>query len=186
MFIPLPAIRNPGGSFRRLARLKRAAARWRHNDAGASAVEFALLAPVVTAFVLGTLMAAALYFAKSELDLVAQKVSREVMTGQISTASQLQTAICANTSGLLNCNSIMVNLQNYTQLSSLQTATPTLTYKANGAVSNNWTTNFGTVGSIMVMQLMYQYPLIAGPLFNFSSQSNNTSLLVSTAVFVNE
>jgi hypothetical protein len=68
----------------------------------------------------------------------------------------------------------------------MQTSTPTLTYNANGSVSNAWTTNFGTAGSLMVLQVMYQFPAIQGPLFSLSTQSNGTALMISTAVFVNE
>ncbi len=162
------------------------AARWRDDHRAASAVEFALLAPIVIALVLGTLMVGMLFFAKSEMDLVTEKTAREVMTGQVTTSTQLKSALCANTSGLFNCNNFMVNLQSYSTLASMQTASPTLTYNSGGGVSNTWAANFGSVGSIMVMQVMYQYPTIAGPLFSFATQSNGSNLMISTAVFVNE
>lgn len=39
----------------------------------------------------------------------------------------------------------------------------------------------------MVVQVMYQWPIVLGPLgFNLSNLSNGNRLLVSTAVFKNE
>jgi hypothetical protein len=68
----------------------------------------------------------------------------------------------------------------------MQTSSPTLTYNGSGAVTNTWNANFGSTGSLMVLQVMYQFPVVGGPLFTFSTQSNGSNLMVSTAVFVNE
>jgi len=59
-------------------------------------------------------------------------------------------------------------------------------YNGSGAVTNTWNTQFGSAGSIMVLQVMYQYPMNSGILFNLASQSNGSDLMISTAVFVNE
>lgn len=165
-------------------RLARAAA----DATGVAAVEFAVLAPMLVALLLVVLMAGIIFMAKAELDLTTQRVGRLVMTGQVTTSSGLQTAICNNTGGLLACADIMAGLTAYTgsQLDSIGTATPTLTYNANGSVSNTWNAQFGSAGSIMVLQLMYQFPMISGPLFNFATQSNGAYLIISTSVFVHE
>ena len=84
----------------------------------------------------------------------------------------------------------MISINSYASFSALQTAngtsTPTLNYNGSGAVSNTWSANFGTPGSIMVLQVMYQFPMIGASLFNFGTQANGTDLLISTAVFINE
>ena len=108
------------------------------------------------------------------------------MTGQITTSSQLQTQLCNNIGGIFSCSALMVSLSSYSSLSSMSTSTPTLTYNGSGAVTNSWNTSFGSHGSIMVLQVMYQYPMISGELFSFGTQSNGTNLMISTAVFVNE
>ena len=170
----------------RLVRLKSALVRYRVNDIGASAVEFAILAPFFLGIVFVTIMVGVIYMAKSELDAATQAAARAVMTGQATTSAQLQSTLCANVGGIFNCANLMTNLNSYSSLGSLNTTTPTLTFAGNGSVSNAFGANFGNVGNIMVLQVMYQMPVVAGQLFNFSNLSNGNLLLVSTAVFVNE
>ena len=62
-----------------------------------------------------------------------------------------------------------------------------MTFNTNGTVSNTWNYSPGTPGSIVVVQVMYQWPIVLGPLnFNLSNLSNGNRLLVSTAVFKTE
>jgi len=171
-------------------RARRGWPRWRADASGVSAVEFALLAPLFMGLVFVSLMISVLYLAKSELDAATQAAARLVMTGQATTSAQLQTGLCNNIGGIFTCGSFMVNLKSYSlsgfDSASTATATPTITYNADGTVSNNWGTSFGAVGSIMVLQVLYQFPVIGGSLFSFGSTSNGSALLISTAVFVNE
>jgi Flp pilus assembly protein TadG len=156
------------------------------NEDGAAAVEFAVLSPAFIAMVLISTMVAVLFLAKSELDYATQRVARLIMTRQVTTASALQTQLCNYVSAVISCSGVMVNLTSYSSLASMNTSTPTLTYTSGGAVSNTWNTQFGSAGSIMVLQIMYQYPVIGGLMINLTSQSTSSDLLISTAVFVNE
>ena len=167
-------------------RLGASLSRLRTDMSGATAVEFAMISPLFLAMVFVTLMVGMLYMAKSELDAATQSAARAVMTGQATTSSQLQTALCNAIGGMFTCSNLMINLNAYSSLSAMNTATPTLTYNGSGGVSNTFGSNFGSVGSIMVLQVMYQFPVIGGQLFSFATQPNGTALLVSTAVFVNE
>ena len=77
--------------------------------------------------------------------------------------------------------------QNYSDFASASTTGPTLTFNSNGTVSNTWNYAPGTPGSIVVVQVMYQWPIVLGPLnFNLSNLANGNRLLVSTAVFKTE
>jgi hypothetical protein len=145
-----------------------------------------MLSPIIIALLLVPTMVGMMFLAKSELDLATQVTARGIMTGTITTSAQIQTSLCANVGSIFNCSNFMVNLQAYTTLSSMQTSSPTLTYNGSGAVTNTWNANFGSTGSLMVLQVMYQFPVVGGPLFTFSTQSNGSNLMVSTAVFVNE
>ena len=140
---------------------------------------------------------ALVFFAGRVLDEVTEEASRYILTGQAQqsnmTQSQFLNYVCtgSNTaalvSALFNCNNLMVNVQNYSDFTSANTASPTLTFNANGTVSNTWNYSPGTPGSIVVVQVMYQWPIILGPLnFNLSNLSNGSRLLVSTAVFKTE
>ncbi len=47
--------------------------------------------------------------------------------------------------------------------------------------------NPGNAGDIVVVRVMYMWPVLLGPLgFNLSNQPNNTRLILATAAFQNE
>ena len=165
------------------------------GEDGVAAVEFAVLSPAFLAMIMISVLVGILFTAKSELDYATQRVARLVMTRQVTSAAALQSNLCNYIGGIFDCASLMVNLTQYTGSGSsltpgnsaaINTSTPTLTYNGSGAVTNTWNAQFGSAGSIMVLQIMYQYPMISGLMFNLASQSNGSDLLISTAVFVNE
>jgi Flp pilus assembly protein TadG len=168
------------------ARLARALRRLATDQSAVAAVEFATISPFLIAIVMISVMTGVIYMARSQLDSATQTGARAVMVGTATSKTQLQSAICGAIGGFFNCGTLMINLSTYNSLSSMSTSTPTLTYNGAGAVSNNWNANFGSAGSIMVLQVMYQFPMIGTSLFNFATQANGTDLLTSTAVFINE
>lgn len=164
---------------------------------GATAVEFALVAAPFMALLVAILQSGLVFFAGRVLDEITEEASRYIMTGQAQQGSVTQTGfktyVCtgSNTSALVTalftCGNIMVNVQNYTDFASASTASPTLTFNANGTVSNTWNYNTGNPGDIVVVQVMYQWPVVLGPLsMNLSNLANGNRLLVSTAVFKSE
>jgi Flp pilus assembly protein TadG len=153
---------------------------------GATAVEFALVFPLLIGSLLAGLALGVVLLARAQLDEAAITGGRAVQTGSATTSAQVQSAICGAIGGLLTCSNVIFNLNTYTSLSAINTSTPTLTYNGSGALTNTSTTSFGSPRSIMVLQIMYQFPVIGGPLFNFATQSNGSILLTSTQVFVQE
>ena len=70
----------------------------------------------------------------------------------------------------------IVNVQVWAILLPASTTGPTLTYDTNGTVSNTWNSRTGHPGSIVVVQVMYQWLIVLGPLnFNLSNLSNGKS-----------
>ena len=155
--------------------------------AGSVAIEFAFLAPMVLALTIGGLQVGMVYFAQTELSRVTNAASRSVMLGGATgqTAAQFQTSLCANLAVIFSCSGLMVSLTPQPSYSSIGTTPPTLTYDANGKVTNSFPYNPGTYGDIMVLQVMYLLPVVSGPLFKFAT-SNGQVQLVSTLVFKNE
>lgn len=167
------------------------------NDTGATAVEFGLVAAPFFAVLVAILQSALVFFAQRVLDEVTEEASRYIMTGQAQQASITQSGfanyICTSTntsalvSALFTCSNLMVNIQNYSSFAAASTSTPTLTFNTNGTVSNTWSYNTGNPGDIIVVQVMYQWPIVLGPLsMNLSNLSNGNRLLISTAVFKSE
>lgn len=168
---------------------------------GATALEFALVAAPFLALLIALFETALVFFAQRVLDEATEEASRYIMTGQAQqsnmTQSQFAHYICTNNnqysntaalvSTLFNCSNLMVNVENYSDFASASTTAPSLTFNANGKVSNTWNYAPGTPGSIVVVQVMYQWPIVLGPLgFDLSNMSNGNRLLVSTAVFKSE
>jgi len=169
----------------------RSAKRLADDDNGATAVEFALVAAPFLALLIALIQSALVFFAGRVLDETVEEASRVIMTGHAQTTgmtqSQFAAWVCSKTVALFNCNNFMINVQNYSSFSSANTSTPTLTFNAQGQVTNTWSYNTGNAGDIVVVQVMYQWPIILGPLgLNLSNLSNGNRLLMASAAFKNE
>jgi Flp pilus assembly protein TadG len=173
-----------------MSRRARPWAFWLRDASGATAVEFAVIAPMMIAILLGILQVALVWFAKTELFSATQSAARLVFTGQTGSTYNSETkflnAVCANLPVIFQCSGIMINMTPQASISSISTTTPTLTYNGSGAVTNKFAYNTGTYSEVMVLQVMYQFPVVAGPMFNISTQANGSLLLVATVVFQNE
>jgi Flp pilus assembly protein TadG len=158
---------------------------------GASAVEFGLIALPFLAIIFATLQSAILLMAQEELETAVEKAGRLVLTGQAVTQSltqaQFTTKVCGYLSVLFNCNNLMVNMQTADTFSDASPAAPTLTFGSKGQVTNTWSYQPGSAGQIVVLQVMYQWPVFGHLLgFNLSNLPNGNHLLMATSVFKNE
>jgi Flp pilus assembly protein TadG len=179
-----------------LAVANRHARRVRGDVSGTTAVEFALVAPLVIALILGATQIAAIYLAQAELENAAEQAARLVLTnqapasGSAGQASFLNT-VCGYLPALFACSSVMVDLESQAvcpnSSDALTMTPPTLTYNSSGQVTNTWNYNPGSGGSLEILRVMYQWPVFTGPLgLVFSDLANGTLLLTSTQVFQNE
>jgi len=161
------------------------------NDSGATAVEFSIVAAPFLALLVGLFQTGLVFLAGRELDQAVAEASRHIMTGQAQTSNmtkaQFNSWVCQNIYALFNCNNLMINVNTYASFSSASTSAPSLTYNAQGQVNNTWNYNPGGPGDIVVVQVMYQWPVVLGPLgFNLSNLANGDRLLMATAAFKNE
>ncbi len=143
-----------------------AVARLRTAEQGATAVEFALIAPAFLATLIAVLQTAVFLFAQASLQSAATQASRLFMTGQAQNLSQsaFKTQVCQNyLPALFNCNSLVVVVQNYSSFSGANTSAPAL-YDANGNAVNTWAYSPGSQGQVMVVQLVYPWMTVRGPL----------------------
>ena len=150
---------------------------------GATAVEFALVAAPFIGLLAAIIQTFLVFFAQQLLESVVQQSSRQILTGQVQsqqmTPAQFQTVVCNQVVILFNCSGLMVDVQVATAWSSATTSAPTLTYNAQGQVNNTWQFNPGNAGDIVVVRVMYLWPI-----FMFSSQSSQ--MIMATAAFQNE
>ncbi|WP_314946038.1 TadE/TadG family type IV pilus assembly protein [Bradyrhizobium cosmicum] len=161
------------------------------NDSGATAVEFALVAAPFLALIIALMQTFLVFFAQQMLESVVRQSARLVMTGQVQSAQMSQAVfkqkVCDQIVILFNCSGLMVDMRVATSWSSANTATPSLTFDASGAVTNSWQYDPGNAGDIVVLRVMYVWPVVLGPLgFNLSNLGNGNRLIMSSAAFQNE
>lgn len=170
----------------RFRRLAAQIARFAATREGATAVEFALIAPPFLATLIAILEVAIFLFAQQVLQNAAVEAGRLFMTNQAQnlTQAQFQTQVCPMVSALFSCSSLMVNVQSAASTSGVTTAPPTLTFNSQGQVTNTWSFDPGTPGQIMVVQLIYQWPIVSGPFgYVISSLGNGKAEIMGVSAF---
>jgi Flp pilus assembly protein TadG len=177
--------RNPAKFFRRTMR---AISRFRVAQRGATVVEFAMIAPAFLATLIAVFETTIFLFAQQNLQTAAVQAGRLIMTGQVQnsnmTQSQFVNTVCPMVQALFTCSKLMVNVQNYSSFSAASTGAPTLTYDANGNVTNTWAYSPGTPGNVMVVQLIYQWPIVGGPFgYVLANLGNGTAEMMGVSAF---
>jgi Flp pilus assembly protein TadG len=158
---------------------------------GTTAVEFAIVATPFLAILIAIIQTMIVFFAQRALDEVASEASRVIQTGQAQTSgltqAQFATLVCQKTVILFTCGNFLINVQSSPSFSSASSTAPTLQFDSNGNVINNWSYQLGSPGDIVVLLLLYEWPVILGPLnFTLANLANGNRLLVSTNVFKRE
>ncbi|MDA9494499.1 TadE/TadG family type IV pilus assembly protein [Bradyrhizobium sp. CCBAU 11361] len=161
------------------------------DKSGATAVEFALVAAPFLALVVALIQTFLVFFAQQLLESVVRQSARLVMTGQVQSAQMTKDVfkqkVCDQVVILFNCSGLMVDMQVATSWSAADTGIPALTFDGTGTVQNTWQYDPGNSGDIVVLRVMYQWPVFLGPLgFNLSNLSNGNRLIMSSAAFQNE
>jgi Flp pilus assembly protein TadG len=169
----------------------RGCAAFLRDSKGATAVEFALVAAPFLALIIALLQTFLVFFAQELLESVVRQSARLVMTGQVQSQNMSQTTfkqnVCNQIRIFFNCGGMMVDLQVANSWSSANTAMPTLTFDGKGNVTNVWQFNPGVAGDIVVLRVMYVWPVMLGPLgFNLSNLSSGNRLIMGSAAFQNE
>jgi Flp pilus assembly protein TadG len=174
----------------------RAARRFVRQQDGSAAVEFGFVAVPFLALLFAILETALVFFASQTLEAAAADASRLVMTGQAQTtgykggavpfsAADFKNAVCDHLAGgLFDCNSLTVDVQTYSNFTSVSMAPP-----VNNGNFDSTKTGYaaGTPGCIVTVSLYYQWKVYLTLLdTNLSNLNGGSRLLVATAVFRNE
>ncbi len=152
---------------------------------GATAVEFALIAPAFLAVLIALFQTAVFLFAQMALQNAAVQAGRYFMTGQAQnnnwSASTIATKVCP--AALFNCTStLIVIVQNYSSFAAANTSAPQL--YTNGVLNTNWAYDPGTPGDVMVVQLVYPWSVVGGPLgFALSNLPNSAAEIMGVSAF---
>ena len=161
-----------------------------------TAIEFAFVAPIFIAFMLATLQVAVIFLAQSYLSAITDATERQVLTNRTTnfTAQDWKNLMCAETTALFNCNNYIVSLQTVPS-SPANIPSPSSFFDQNGNVKGtppiaNITPS--TTGTQVLLVVMYQWPVISGPLGTgtlgtyFGTLPNGNFLLSTVEVFQTE
>ena len=176
-----------------------AAGRFVRDERGGPAAELAITLPILAAVVLATLQVGVIFIAKAYLETGAEQAARTVMTNNAvvvtngvsapMTQAQFQAAVCAELPALFTCSQIIVQLQQIcsdTSGSCVPAPISSLlpTFNSNGTLSNATTFSTGSTGSLMLLTVMYQWPVYGGILgLNWGNLGNGNMLMTSTQIF---
>jgi len=158
--------------------------RFRGAEQGATAVEFALIAPAFIATLVALLQTCVFLFAQMALQNAAQQAGRLFMTGQAQnnnwSASTVVSKVCP--AALFNCSSLIIVVQNYSSFASANTSAPQL-YN-NGQPVTSFAYDPGNPGDVMVVQLVYPWSVVSGPLgFLLSNLPNGAAEMMGVSAF---
>jgi len=164
--------------------------RFARGEDGAAALEFGMVAAPFLALMYAIMETALVFFAGQTLETAVADSARLIMTGQAQSqsfdAAAFKNSVCSKISGLFNCSTgLYVDVKTYSSFGSVDNSAP---IDSNG---NLKTSSFGYTpggpGDIVVVRLMYQWPVYASLLgFNLGNMAGNKRLLMATAAFRNE
>ncbi len=157
------------------------------DSRGGALIEFALIAPALIALLLAITETSLVFFAQQGLQTALDTAARAVMTGQAQSAgltqAQFQNSACAALPPYLTCSKLIVDAQTAASLDGVNVSAPTITFDVTGKVSNSWSYSIGGAGDIVVLRLIYLWPLPTGPLgFTLNDASGTQRLLIATSV----
>ncbi len=134
---------------------------------GATAVEFAIIAPAFLALLFAIIQVTLFLFAQQTLQNAAVQAGRQFMTGSAQTGgmtqAQFANVVCPMVSAIFTCSKLQIDVQSYNSFSAASTSSPAL-YDSGGHLLTAGTFNAGAQGQIMVVQLVYPWPVFGMPL----------------------
>ena len=160
---------------------------WR-NQSGGAAVDFALIAAPFLAVLMAIIEFAIVLLAGQVLQTSTTNAARQIMTGQAQnaawSATQFKTFACGGLTAMFDCSKVNIDVRAFSSFNSV--SLPSVT-NANGTLTNNYVYQPGNPGDVIVVRLIYQWPILASGLgIGLVNSAGNTNTLVATAAFRNE
>ncbi|MEX3011043.1 TadE/TadG family type IV pilus assembly protein [Hoeflea sp. TYP-13] len=178
--------------------------RFRRNENGAAAIEFALLAIPFFLLIFAIIETCIAFAAEQTLNYAVDKLGRQLRTGQITfatgeatdkTEAEFRTMLCDEVSMMFSCGAdvddrLFVDLQNYATFASIPTSVPVVGGKLD---DSGFAFNPGGASTINMLRAYYTWkvtvdlfrPYIANITADGESQANYY-LIVATTAYRNE
>ena len=157
-------------------------------EAGATAVEFAIIGPAFIATLVAVLQVCVYLFAQMAIQNAAVEAGRYFMTGQAQTngwtASTIVGMVCPT--ALFTCSNMYIVVQDYSTFAGASTSAPAMYNGStlNTQASYTFNSTGAAPGDVVVVQLVYAWPVVTGPLgFNITNLPNNQIQLTGVTAF---
>jgi Flp pilus assembly protein TadG len=169
---------------------RRRCRRWRRNEAGSAAIEFAVIAPVFFFLMFVIAETALVFIAEQVLDNAVFETARLIRTGQVQeqamTKADFEDEVCSRVSVFINCSgaNFYLDVKSYATFGAMVVTNP---LDAENNFADEGTFAFGDANDIVVVRAYYQWPTntIFGAL-SLKNLSNGKRLIGSFSAFRNE
>jgi Flp pilus assembly protein TadG len=158
--------------------------RRRARKSGATAIEFAFVAPIFFVLMFAIIEAGAVYIGEACLQYATADVGRRVRTGEVTLANTNQTEfrnlICARTASYLPCNEdLVVDVNAYNDFVAADINAPIQNGVFNPALGSNYRT--GNPCNVVVVRTFYKWTLHTPFFTSFLVNLPPTKRLISAA-----
>ena len=168
--------------------LGRSLSRLARDRAGATAVEFALVAAPFFALLVACLQTALIFYASQVLETGVSDAARLIKTGQAQSgglgADSFKQAVCDEIFGLFDCMAgLKVDVRTVSDFTSAQMDKPVV----DGELKDDFTFDPGVGGDIVLVRAFYEWPIVIPMLgVSIADLSNGNYLLSAATTFRNE
>jgi Flp pilus assembly protein TadG len=173
---------------RRFLRIKTVRRFGQHED-GTALIEFVIVSGPFLLLVFAIMETAGVFFAGQALETATADSARLILTGQAQqkgfSQAQFKTAVCEKVYALFDCASgVYVDVKKYSSFSAIPASAKPI--DANGKLIKNFTYDPGGPGCIVVVRLLYEWPVYLSLGLNLADLAGNKRLLVATSAFRTE
>lgn len=169
-----------------LGRLTAQISRFVRTQQGATAVEFAFIAPPFLATLIAIFEVTIFLFGQMALQNAANEAARYFLTGQAENGNWSATYVVGKVCPVLfNCSKVFIVVQDAATFAAANTAAPSM-YDASGNMLTQaqYTYDTGAPNEIMVVQLVYAWPVVPGPLgFDLGPVQNGAVEMMGVSAF---
>lgn len=155
---------------------------------GVATIEFALCGSAFLALLIAILATGLTLFAQQVIQTVADQMARQVLTGKTQVAGVdadgFRRQACDRLPSFLSCARLMIDLRRADAFADADPGAPTLTFDDRGRVTNAWRFERVAPGDVVVLRVLYRWPVPGGPLdFSLADSGVGQRLLVGTQLF---
>jgi len=169
-----------------VGRLLMRALRLRRDRRGVTAIEFALVAPILFTVLFGTIEIAMMYYVATSMEGEIQIAARQIRTGNVQGAAdpveEFRTLLCDNLSNLLNCDSVIIDVRAMPDFGSIDK--PPLIDEDGNPQNENF--DPGEAGDVVLVRIAYRYSILTPFIGDLLGATNGHFDMYAAAAFQNE